>query len=282
MNMSFLPKKIKTALTAQVADKIPVSVVRSSSSIDGDSGESYMVSLDDRLLIFSRKLGESDYAVTSELFGKVGKLELKNEGMNTFLNASFGGKSYSLKFSSFEEKNLASVVDAWAKIGGGDSSGIEVVEIANEPKTFPPPTPFTTATSAPAPPTSSGALSPLEGLAAAMMYISAVDNHISDEEDRYITTLFAQHRSLLDSALAYYKRHTFEDLVTDLKSRLNNDQKLCYLANLMELAMKDMVLHTSEQNMISHFIDEMGVSKQENDAIRQVLLIKNRISALDT
>lgn len=272
MNISFLPKKIKTALGEKLADKTPISVVRSSSTIDGDSGESYMVSFEDRLFLFSRKLGENDYAATSELFGKVGKLELKNEGMNTYLNASLGGKSYSMKFSSFEEKNLKTIVDTWSQAGGRTDSGVEVIEIADEPAP---------SHSAPQTNTQTEGVSALEGLAAAMMFISAVDNNISDAEDHYITTLFAKNRPMLNSALAYYKRHTFEDLIMELKPRLSNDQKLCYLANLMELAMKDMVLHTSEQNMISHFIDEMEVSKEESDAIRQVLLIKNKISALD-
>jgi len=232
-----------------------------------------MISFDDRLLIFSRKLGESDYTLTSELFGKVAKLELKTEGMNTFLNTSLGEKSYSLKFSSFEEKNLESVIEAWKKRDGKPDSEAEVVETREEPTANP---------NAGSTPHSTSELSPMEGLAAALMFISAVDNEISKSEDRYITTLFAQHQDILGAALTYYKRHTFEDLVSELKHRLNNDQKLCYLANLLELAMKDLVLHTSEQNLVSHFIEEMGVSEQESDAIRQVLLIKNRISALNT
>jgi uncharacterized tellurite resistance protein B-like protein len=272
MNISFLPKKIRSALDAELAEKTPISIVRSSSTIDGDSGESYMLSFEDRLLIFSRKLGENDYAVTSDMFGNIARLELKNEGMNTLLNASLGGKSYSLKFSSFEEKNLKNVLDAWTKAGGGSASDVEEIKIVEESADSCSTHPKSATTSE---------LSPLEGLAAALMFISAIDNNISDAEDQYITTLFAKNRPILKSALAYYKRHTFEDLTSELKKRLTNDQKLCYLANLLELAMKDMILHTSEQNIISHFIDEMEISQQESDTIRQVLLIKNRISALD-
>ena len=270
MNISFLPEKIKKALSDKFADEIPLLVVRSSSTVDGGSGESYLVSFKDRMFIFSRNLGESDYSATSELFGKLAELDLKRDGMNTYLNASFGDRKCSLKFSSFEEKSLKTVIDAWRESGGGDDAPaeeVEVVEVSSE---------YSDATT-----DTDNDLSPLEGLAAALMYVSAVDDDISDDENHYITALFAKHRSLLNSALNYYKRHSFEDLIAAMKTRLTNDQKLCYLANILELAMKDFVLHSSERNMISHFIDVMGISKEQSDTVRQVLLIKNKISALD-
>jgi uncharacterized tellurite resistance protein B-like protein len=272
MNISFLPAKIKKTLAGALADEIPLSVVRSSSTMDGDAGESYLVSFKDKMFIFSRRLGESDYSAKAKLFGEIAELSLRKEGMNVFLNVNLNGEKHSLKFSSFEEKNLKPVVDVWRNSGGGAAGG-EIVEVGDDEPS--PQSKESDAEEQPAP------LSPLEGLAAAMMYVSAVDNHISENEDHYITSLFSQHRSLLHSALAYYKRHSFEDLIAVMKPVLTNDQKLCYLANIMELAMKDMVLHTSEQNMINHFIEEMGISHEESDAVRQVLLIKNKISALD-
>ena len=267
MNISFLPSKIKTLLADALKEKLPLSVVRSSSTPDGESGETYLVSFEDKLFVFSRKLGESDYSTTSELFGQIANLKLRNDGMNTYLDASFGEKNYSLKFSSFEDKNLQPILDAWQKAGGATSApSVNTEENVSAPQRE----------------KASETLTPLEGLAAALMYISAVDNHVSSDEKHYITTMFAKRRDLLDSALAYYKRHSFEDLITILKPILTHDQKLCYLANMMEVAMKDMVLHSSERHMLSLFADETNVAQEEIDAIRQVLMIKNKISVLNT
>ena len=274
MNISFLPEKIKRYLADAVADRVPVSVVRSSASVDGTPGEGYVISYNDRLFLFSRKLGENDYCVSSELFGKVGTLELRKDGINSYLDVSFGGENYSLKFSSFEEKNLQSIIDAWREDGGAVGDIVDL-EVEAEPDGG------SVGGTSSARKVDASTISPLEGLAAALMYVSAIDNEISSVEDHYIVVLFARHRNLLQSALAYYKRHTFEDLLTELKG-LTNEQKLCYLANMLEIGMRDGVLHSSEQRIINRFTEEMGISDEEYNAVRQVLLIKNKISVLDT
>ncbi len=268
MNFSFLPEKIKKQLTGIAADKIPVSIARSSASIEGKPGEGYVIAYDDKIFMFSRELGESDYSNISADMGSLGKVDVKKDGINTFFDVDFGGKQYSIKFSSFEDKNLKSIVDAWESKGGTPAVGktSEAIAIPDEnEQSFKSEELFNTTV----------------GLAAAMMYIASIDDDISKEEDYYIIAMMGNNKKILNAGLSYFKSHSFEKLVADLQG-ISGEQKLCFLANMMELGMKDGVLHSSELNLIRTFSDAMKITVDQYNTIKQVLLIKNKISVLST
>jgi len=119
------------------------------------------------------------------------------------------------------------------------------------------------------------------GLAAAMMYVASVDDDISKEEDYYIIAMLGNNKKLLSAGLTYYKSHTFDELSRAIKD-LSSEQKLCFLANMMELGMQDGVLHSSELNLMRKFANYMNIGADQYDTIKQVLLIKNKISTLST
>ncbi len=256
MNFSFLPEKIKKQLTEVIDGKIPVSIARSSASIEGKVGEGYIIAYDDKIFMFSRELGESKYMKISADLGNIRSVDIEKEGISTFLNIDLAGKKYSMKFSSFEEKNLKSILDVW-------SSRKEIPVTAGS------------AGSAAA----EESLNITIGLAAAMMYVASVDDDISKEEDYYIIAMMGNDRAVLTAGLAYYKSHTFDELVTELNS-ISNEQKLCFLANMMELGMKDGVLHSSELELMRKFSDAMQITEDQYNTIKQVLLIKNKTSVL--
>jgi len=266
MNFSFLPEKIKKQLTGIVANKIPISIARSSASAEGKPGEGYIVAYNDKIFIFSRELGQHDYTNISANWGSIGKIDLKKEGINTFFNVKMGEKKYSMKFSSFEEQSLKLIEESWSiesekTIPHGNSSikQVETPESIQDEKPF----------------------SLLTALAAALMYVASIDDDISKEEDYYIIAMMKNNKKLLSAGLAYYKSHTFDELLSDLKG-LSDEQKLCFLANMMELGMKDGVLHSSELNLMHQFSDCMKIDTDQYNTIKQVLLIKNKISTLST
>lgn len=275
MNFSFLPTKIKDEIKKIIADKIPVSLARSSTSIDGETGESYVIAYEDKLLVFSRKLGESSYThVAGDLGKDVGSVKIRKEGVNTFLDTDLLGKKYSLKFSSFEEKSLTPIVEQWQKASGGAPAAEttpKYADAANKTETMPP--------SAPDQELVAGELNNYTGLAAALMFVAAVDDEVSPEEDKYIIRCFNNNQKLLKTALEYYKTHSFEELLVAL-SAMSQDQKLCFLANFMDLGMADGVLHRSEMKIIRQFCDYMDITEDEYATIKQVLLIKNQLSVL--
>ena len=75
------------------------------------------------------------------------------------------------------------------------------------------------------------------------------------------------------------ENRTFEDLLSEL-TYIDQPQKLCILANIMEICMKDGVLRTSEQNLIAQFATAMDLTDEVVQTIRDTLLIKNQTSVL--
>jgi uncharacterized tellurite resistance protein B-like protein len=271
MNFSFLPSKIKEKIKSLVSDKIPITLARSNVSIDGRPGESYVIAYEDRIFFFSRKLGDHDYIHIAGDFAKeVAGIEVRKEGNNTFLDTDINGKKYSLKFSSFEEKNITPIFESWTNACNAAFQNQQ----SGEPETGNSATPENAAD-----PSSKQVSSLLEGLAAMLMYLSYADDDIAKEEDQYIRVVCNNNNDILRSALQYYKTHNFDELLVALGG-MNQEQKLCFLANLMEMGMSDGVLHRSEMDLIKKFCKYMSLSDDEYETIKQVLLIKNKLSVL--
>ena len=268
MNFAFLPTRIKENLKGLVAGKVPLAVARSSASIKGNPGEGYVVAFDDKIFLFSRELGGHEYYTVSADFGEVGDLEVRKEGVNAFFDLNIGENRYSMKFSSFEEASLNSVRDAWLSTAGKSKTVESEVPAASvEYKTQP------------------AALkekfSSRVGLAAALMYVASVDDDIAKEEDYYIIAIMRNDRALLNAGLVYYKSHSFDELLFDLQG-ISEEEALCFLANMLELGMTDGVLHSSELDLIRRFANYMNIDDSQYNTIKQVLLIKNKISVLGT
>ena len=267
MNFDFLPEKIKKVINAKVTNAIPISIVRSSVDVDGGAGESYVVAYDDQCFVFTRSLGEREYNSFSGEFNNIAKIDLKKEGMNTLFNAEINGKEIELKFPSFDESQLKKIRDKWSNF-----------DVSKQP-----PKMRITQTSKESTKTSQVKSNlPLNVmLASALMFVSSVDDDIAKEEDRYIINLFNNDFKILKPALEFYKNNTFNDLLEKLPN-LDEDQKLCFLANLLELGMADGILHSSELKLIRDFTKFTNISEDEYQAIKQVLVIKNKISVLLT
>lgn len=288
MDFNYLPESLKSEISKYVQDKSPISILRTSGALNGNSGEGYVISYDDTLLMFSRELGESDYQIDQNTLANnaLTKFEIRNEKYNCFLDIKLGGKTLTAKFSRYDEKDVTPMLDIWK---------------ANESAAVPPPIPETPATSEPVeesvqaeskpeqvqtppPLPDSGQekgtdVSPIVGLGAALMYLALVDEKIDKTEDDYIRYVCRQSNKILKAGLQYQKTHTFEQLLEDI-SYIDHHQRLCMLANLVELGMSDGVLHKSEQKIIKKFAAAMNVSKDEYQAVYDVLLIKNQISCL--
>ena len=268
MNFSFLPSKIRQTIELLKIAKSPISLARSSSAIDGNNGESYVVAYDDKIFLFSRKLGEHDYLHLTGEFGKnITSLKVRKEGHNCFLDTNINGQAYSLKFSSFEEKNLNPIADLLGENNAQPEARVKDNSTVDT-------------TAAGASSADGGNITSFfEGMIAALMFLSSVDDDIATEEDDYIRLVANNDRKILQSALMYYKAHNLDELLVALGG-MNHEQKLCCLANLMELGMSDGALHRSEMTLIKQFCSYMDLSEDEYETIKQVLMIKNKLSVL--
>jgi uncharacterized tellurite resistance protein B-like protein len=274
MNTAFLPNKIKSELGA-VSDKTPILAVRAYGSIEGETGEGYLVASAGKLLAFSRKSGEDNFRVLSGMFGKeISKLDTRQEKFNTFLDMVFNDVPHSIKFSSSEQKDLESLVET-LKSFKPESAQPAVPDAVPSVSA-----PSVKDASTEAAKNARSTLTPMEMLAVALMYVSACDSKISEDEDRCIVEIFKDNRPILESALTYYKSHGYEDFLRSVGT-LNGNQKLCILANMVETAMKDSSLHRTEQEYLRKFVEASGLKEEQYKAIKSVLLIKNSTGVLD-
>jgi uncharacterized tellurite resistance protein B-like protein len=274
MNIAFLPEKVKIEL-GTLPDKIPVLAARAYGSVEGETGEGYLVSCAGRLLVFSRKAGEDNFRKLSGMFGKeISKLDTRNDKFNTFLDIIINGIPYSIKFSSSEHKELENLVES-LKSFKPESVQSALSDVGRTPSV--PSIKVATRESIKKTPST---LTPLEMLAVALMYVSSCDSNITEDEDRCILEIFKDNKPVLGSALAYYKAHRYEEFLSNIGS-LNENQKLCILANMIEIAMKDSSLHRTEQDYFRKFVKAAGLKDEQYKAINSVLFIKNSTGVLD-
>jgi len=287
MNYSFLPSKIRKELETLISSSETIAQARSSSNIDGEPGESYIVAFKDQLFLFFRNSGEREYQHIKGMFEKnISFMDLRKDGIATIFDTAINGEKYSLKFSSFEEKNLAPILDFWKNNTKTPTEPKTEKPLSPEPSlgiaTTPPPLPSNNSTQPTTSKTNSHTptiSSLIEALAIVLMYLASVDDDIAVEEDHYIRDVCKNKSKILASALKFYKAYSFDEYLSALPN-LNQEQKLCFLANLMELGMCDGTLHKSEMNLIKRFTKFVNLSKDEYTTIKQVLIIKNNLSVL--
>jgi uncharacterized tellurite resistance protein B-like protein len=264
MNYTFLPDKVKASLKEALGGRIPGIIARMSGDLLGESGEGYVIAEGNDLVLYTRKLGESAFReIRAALDRDVTDFRIEKVAGQSVLVLALDDTTYRIKGSTFEIRELEPVIRRWS--GGGAAP--TAAASAPAPTTARPPGP---------PP----ALTPMMGLAAALMHVAMADGKVAPEEDRYIVAACQGDQAILQAALAYFKNHSYAKLLADLKGTLGHEQQLCILANLMELGMSDGTLRSGEQQLMRDFVEAMGLSEDELETIRQVLIIKNRTSIL--
>ena len=128
-------------------------------------------------------------------------------------------------------------------------------------------------------PTPSGALSPYVCGVAVLIFIAAVDEEIDPAEEEYIMRFSGGDNEVFQAAHRYYNEHEYEELMA-AAGHLDHQQRLCVLANAMDLAMADGVLHKNEQEMVARFAEAAGLTEADITQIRDTLLVKNQVSVL--
>ncbi|OGV31646.1 MAG: hypothetical protein A2020_05660 [Lentisphaerae bacterium GWF2_45_14] len=263
MDMIFLPSKVKDFIEKSAAGQKTLACVRASGSLTGKSGEGYMALLADRVMLFSREFGMDAYENTEiNIANGISGISVRREKYNSFIDFNTGSKNYSLKFSGSDEKELKPLLDLLEK------------KTADAPASSP---------VQPAPPhvesQKERKISPIAGMAAAMMYVAGSDQKFAEEEEKYIRDTIINDESILEKAYEYYGSHSYEELINDL-SFLDHHQALCITAHLIEVGMSDGLLESGQQRMIWQFAAAMKISEAEYRNFLDVLLAKNQTSAL--
>jgi tellurite resistance protein len=253
MDFTFLADRIKDHLLELQPDRKPMCVIRGSGGFNDEPGESYIIPYPDEIYLYNRKFSDPDFSVNSVGIDDIKQLLLKQEAFSALLTLETGNGLMQLKISSAEIPNAELMM--------------EVFESCNEEEQF----------QANEEVSDIEQISPLLGLVIVLMFIATVDDDIADEEQKFITR-FCDDDNLYNKAYQYHQNNNFEEILAKLA--LNEQQKMCYLANIIELAMSDGVFDSREQKMIKRFAQAADLDDSQVQTIRDVLLIKNQLSVL--
>jgi len=254
MDFTFLADRIKTQLLEFQPDGKPLCVIRGSGGFNNEPGESYIISYPDAIYLYNRKFSDPDFALKAVNIPDLKHLVLKQEAFSALLSIDLGDELIELKISSVEVPNAELILEMF---GNSNNEVEEQFPGGDE--------------------TADEQISPFLGLVILMMFLATVDNEIAAEENDFIIKFCADDK-LYNKAYEYYQNGTFEEILAAL--RLDEQQKMCYLANMFELAMVDGAFDSKEQKMIRSFAEAAELTESQTRNIRDVLLIKNQLSVL--
>jgi len=255
MDYTFLSDRIKSQLLEFQPNIKPMCVIRGSGGFNDIPGESYIIPYSDDIYLYNRKFSDSDFEVKHIEKAGIKQLLLKQEAFSALLSLEAAGSEIvKLKISSAEISNAELMLEMFENCNNDVEEQFTSSDASDGEQ-----------------------ISPLLGLVVIMMFVASVDNNIADEEQEFITN-FCADDELYNKAYECYQAGTFEEILVILS--LDEQQKMCYLANLIELAMVDGAFDSSEQKMIRRFAKAAELTDSQVRNIRDVLLIKNQLSIL--
>jgi hypothetical protein len=266
--MVYLPSEIQTLLDERGHSQ-PEMAVRALNSLSGDLGEAYLMLIGDDLIVLSRQIGRplNEIIVPKS---SVSSVEAVEDRPFAYLRFQADGVSYDLKFSGmdFDEiKSLAteltSPTDSGEPAGDVPLKGAAPVDVvaAEIPKKAPP-------------------LTPIVGFCAAVYAMIQADSDIDDEELEFLNRLIDHPPTVLKGLDALRRLGTVE-LFAQLSDLMDDTQKLCMMANLVEMSMIDGLVRGPERRLLTQVREATGVEKSNYDAIFEILMIKNNRSVFE-
>ena len=248
MEYKFLPEAVKNTLGLPEGTE-PDFVLRGSGGISGRSGESYLIALGHDIFLFERDFGATVFkSIRLDAREPDMKAELQRDTFSSLLNV--GG--HEIKLSNFEAGTAAMLVEKIQAFCRDDQLEREVE-----------PTPY---------------------LLLLMMLIdlgirSGKDRTLAPLSENFIINeICSGNRKFFLTAKALYEQQRLEDVFRTLS--MNEHQKRCMLANMLEMAMRDGEFSGSEQTLIYEAATKLGIKKDDFNAIWNVILDKNCLSIL--
>ena len=258
MDYFLLPEKIKSQLPPPGEN--PPFVMNASGGLDGSSGECYLVVFSGLVCVFYKSIGVDGFKrLDAEVSDPKFHVAVMKDKFNVILELASSAWSHKLKFSSFDAQKLDEL--ALSLMAGRH------VAAKTEPQTQQPQPPAAAEPSV--------ELDSFVGLLAATMFVAGHDGAIDVSEDTLIKTIAGNDMMALGRALEVYKACAPMELASAL-SGIDREGRLCVVANMLDVAIADGLLKSSEQRLISDFATAMGLSNDDYATIRDVLVIKGK------
>lgn len=120
-------------------------------------------------------------------------------------------------------------------------------------------------------------LTPHMALVAGMIYISAADGHLDDSEAGDILKVVPDRR-ILDQALNYARRNSFQQYLDAASRIMSPAQKMCLVLNAADMAMGDGFLAPQEQQMLVMMAQYFQIPDAHLHPYIQAFMLKNNLS----
>ena len=247
-----LPPHIESHFREHTTVERPSAAVRALTDMEGGLGESYLLSDGQGLHVHSRSVGK-DWL--SFIVPPPDDLRVENSSPYVYLRGSGANLDLVFKFSSYEKPAVEALVESLAT--GTEAVAVEAKAAEQEEDEEEP--------------------TLLMYFAAALHALAHADTIVDEAESRYIRRIIGNESAVRGGFLLWRKTGT-EALIATLAEMLDRDQRLCLMANLIELGMADDTLRSIEKETVRWFRDGLDVDKETLGAIYDVLVIKNRVA----
>lgn len=279
MDVRFVSESLLNQAKASGIVGEPLHAVRFSRAFSGESGEGYFLLYPDCLAALDRKFGE-EFQLRKLTLDELSLLKREQNGtkLDFTLDTASGPISSSATFS--EAEALGKLLDA-LNLAAPAVSAAPAPSAAATVKPEPQP-----AASVPGSkpkieiPSSgnSGSSGSLQLFAAGLLYAAASDGAFSPEQERLINQLIPS--DVLATALSYYNSTPKETFFREIRNAFSEKQQTSLIANQLEVMMCDGDLRRIEMDFIKVEAMYLNYSSSKMYQIRELIILKNQLSAL--
>jgi uncharacterized tellurite resistance protein B-like protein len=124
-------------------------------------------------------------------------------------------------------------------------------------------------------------LSPKGALALASMTIIAADGSIDEDEIAGLRRIVRGDENAFNQAYKVFKNKPIAECVEVVNKSLDEKQKACVVANLVDLAMADGVLAGAEEKLLTSYINSFKLPDDSIKKIIDVVEVKNNFTVFN-
>ena len=285
MDVRFVSESLLNQAKAAGIAGEPLYAVRFSRAFSGESGEGYFLLYPDCLAALDRKFGE-EFQLRKLTLDELSLLKREQNGtkLDFALDTASGPISASATFS--EAEALGDLLDALnlAAPAVSAAASAPALSAAATVKPEPQPEPLAVSVAGSKPkieiPSSgtSGSSGSLQLFAAGLLYAAASDGAFSPEQERLINQLIPSDE--LATALSYYNSTPKETFFREIRNTFSEKQQTSLIANQLEVMMCDGDLRRIEMDFIKVEAMYLNYSSSKMYQIRELIILKNQLSAL--
>jgi uncharacterized tellurite resistance protein B-like protein len=121
-------------------------------------------------------------------------------------------------------------------------------------------------------------LSPKAALALAAMTVIAADGSIDEDEISGLRRIVRGDEDAFNQAYKVFKNHSLAECADSVAKFLDEKQKACVIANLVDIAMADGVLAGAEEKLLMTYINNFKMPDDTVKKVIEIIEIKNNYS----